>query len=114
MLIDTKVLVTTSLWLVCGLLDSSCSNIVEYLHIFIAEAWVNKGERPPGRIEPRGRGHYGIRRHPSSKMVVVLKEGKTIEEQKAAARKRKLARIVSATVVRESKPIRNPSLSWAW
>ena len=92
---------------------SPCPKIVEET-TFLAEAWVNKGVRPPARVEPRGRGHYGLRRHPSSKMVVVLKEGKTIEEQKAAARKRKLARIVSATVVRESKPIRNPSLSWAW
>jgi len=44
----------------------------------------------------------------------VLKEGKTVEEQKAAARKKKLDRIVSAALVREDKPIRNPSLSWAW
>jgi large subunit ribosomal protein L22 len=75
---------------------------------------VTKGKRPPTRIEPRGRGHYGTRSHPRSKLSVVLKEGKTIEEQKAAARKRKLDKIVSASLVRENKPIRNPSLSWAW
>jgi large subunit ribosomal protein L22 len=47
-------------------------------------------------------------------MNVILKEGKTVEQQKAAARKRKLDKIVSASLVRENKPIRNPSLSWAW
>jgi len=47
-------------------------------------------------------------------MSVVLKEGKTIEEEKALARKRKLARIVSAAIVREDKPIRNPSPTWGW
>ncbi|KAF4619169.1 hypothetical protein D9613_005086 [Agrocybe pediades] len=82
--------------------------------LVVAEAWVTKGQRPPKRMEPRGRGHYGTRTHFHSKMSVVLKEGKTIEEQKAAARKRKLKRIVSAALVREDKPIRNPSSTWGW
>jgi len=82
--------------------------------LIISEAWVTKGVRPPKRIEPRGRGHFGTRSHPHSKLSVVLKEGKTVEQQKAAARKRKLDKIVSASLVRENKPIRNPSLSWAW
>lgn len=75
---------------------------------------MTKGARPPTRIEPRGRGHYGTRTHPKSKLTVVLKEGKTVEQQKAALKKRKLDRIVSAALVREDKPIRNPSLAWAW
>ncbi|KAF9534335.1 mitochondrial 50S ribosomal protein L22 [Crepidotus variabilis] len=82
--------------------------------LVVAEAWVTKGVRPPKRIEPRGRGHYGTRIHHHSKLSVILKEGKTIEQQKAAARKHKLNRIVSAALVREDKPIRNPSLAWAW
>ncbi|KAJ3515342.1 hypothetical protein NLJ89_g1816 [Agrocybe chaxingu] len=82
--------------------------------LVVAEAWVTKGKRPPTRIEPRGRGHYGTRTHPNSKLTVVLKEGKTIEEQKAAARKKKLDRIVSAALQREDKPIRNPSPTWGW
>ncbi|KAF8812443.1 mitochondrial 50S ribosomal protein L22 [Phlegmacium glaucopus] len=82
--------------------------------LVIAEAWVTKGPRPPTRMEPRGRGHYGTRTHPHSKLSVVLKEGKTIEQQKAEAKKRKLKRIVSAAITREDKPIRNPSPTWGW
>ncbi|KAF8974571.1 ribosomal protein L22/L17, partial [Flammula alnicola] len=82
--------------------------------LVVAEAWITKGPRPPKRVEPRGRGHYGTRTHFHSKMSVVLKEGKTIEQQKEAARKRKLSRIVSAAIVREDKPIRNPSPTWGW
>jgi len=82
--------------------------------LVVAEAWVTKGPRPPTRIEPRGRGHYGTRTHPHSKISVILKEGSTLEQQKAAARKRKLNKIVSAAIVREDKPIRNPSPIWGW
>ncbi|KAH9482641.1 50S ribosomal protein L22 [Psilocybe cubensis] len=82
--------------------------------LVVAEAWVTKGPRLPARMEARGRGHYGTRTHPNSKLSVVLKEGKTIEQEKAAARKRKLKKIVSAALVREDKPIRNPSPTWGW
>ena len=82
--------------------------------LFTAEAWVTKGPRPPTALEVRGRGHYGTRTHPNSKLCVVLKEGKTIEQQKAEAKKRKLKRIVSAAITREDKPIRNPSPTWGW
>lgn len=81
---------------------------------FTAEAWVTKGPRLPPRLEARGRGHYGTRTHPNSKISVILKEGKTVEQEKAAARKRKLNKIVSAALVREDKPIRNPSPTWGW
>jgi len=47
-------------------------------------------------------------------MTVVLKEGKTVEQQKAALKKRRLDRIVSAALLREDKPIRNPSSTWGW
>lgn len=66
------------------------------------------------RIEPRGRGHMGIRIHPDSRLHVVLKEGKTHAEVKAAERRRKLKRIVSAGMVREDVPLRNPGPAWAW
>ncbi|KAF9057586.1 ribosomal protein L22/L17 [Panaeolus papilionaceus] len=87
---------------------------LEESKLVVAEAWVTKGPRPPTRIEPRGRGHYGTRTHPASKLTVVLKEGKTLEQQKADARKRKLKKIVSAALVREDRPIRNPSPTWGW
>lgn len=97
---------------VCELLRSIILHYEPLPHS--AEAWVTKGKRPQKQVEPRGRGHYGFRSHPHSKLNIVLKEGKMLEEQKNAARKKKLDKIVSAALVREDKPIRNPSLSWAW
>ncbi|GLB33801.1 putative universal ribosomal protein uL22 family protein [Lyophyllum shimeji] len=82
--------------------------------LVVAESWVSKGPRKPKQLEPRGRGHYGIRRHPNSKLTVVLKEGKTIEEQKKEERARKIRKIVSAAATREDVPIRNPSPTWGW
>jgi large subunit ribosomal protein L22 len=79
-----------------------------------AESWVTKGPKGASKLEPRGRGHYGIRTHPNSKLHVVLKEGKTLEERKAMERARKLKRIVSAAAVREDKPLRNPAPTWGW
>ncbi|KAE9410500.1 ribosomal protein L22 [Gymnopus androsaceus JB14] len=81
--------------------------------LVVAEAWVNKGKAFK-MIEPRGRGHHGIQTYRQAKMHVVLKEGRTIEEQKEKARAYKLNRIISAAAVREDKPIRNPGAMWAW
>ena len=48
-------------------------------------------------------------------MHVVLKEGKTVEEKKAEEKKRRLKRVVSASLVREDRPIRVAgSGGWAW
>ena len=79
-----------------------------------AEAWVSKGPKQLKRIEPKGRGKAGIRIHPDSRLHVVLKEGKTSEERQAEERRRKLKRIVSAGIVREDVPLRNPGPAWAW
>ena len=85
-----------------------------YYFFFTAESWVTKGPKTASRLEPRGRGHYGIQRHPNSRLHVVLKEGKTVEEKKAAERAKKLRRIVSSAIVREDKPLRNPGPMWGW
>ncbi|KAJ6515900.1 ribosomal protein L22/L17 [Mycena sanguinolenta] len=82
--------------------------------LVVAEAWVNKRAIRSKKLLPQGRGHHGLRIRPSSSLTVVLKEGKTVEQQKADLRKRKLARIVSASVTREDKPLRNPGPMWAW
>ncbi|KAF7292486.1 Dolichyl-diphosphooligosaccharide--protein glycosyltransferase subunit 1 [Mycena chlorophos] len=82
--------------------------------IVVAEAWVNKGTKRSKKMVFQGRGHHGVRIKPSSFMTVVLKEGKTVEQLKAEARKRKLNRIVSAAVTREDVPLRNVGASWAW
>ncbi|KDQ28977.1 hypothetical protein PLEOSDRAFT_27314, partial [Pleurotus ostreatus PC15] len=87
---------------------------LEESKLVVAEAWVTKGPKSLKRMEPRGRAHYGVRVHPDSRMHVVLKEGKTIAEQKAEERERKLKRIVSAGIVRENRPIRNPNPMWGW
>ena len=79
-----------------------------------AEAWVTKGPRQYKRMEPRGRCKFGIRVHPDSRLSVVLKEGKTRQELLEKERARKLKRIVSAGLVREDKPLRNPSSMWTW
>jgi large subunit ribosomal protein L22 len=82
--------------------------------LVVAEAWVTKGPKRSKRLEPKGRGRFGIRIKSSGRMHVVLKEGKTIEEKKAEEKKRKLKKIVSASLVREDRPIRVPGSSWAW
>lgn len=90
------------------------TEIIQELTGVTAEAWVSKGPKGARKLEPRGRGHFGIRTHPNSKLNVVLKEGKTLEQQKKEERARKLRKIVSAAAVREDKPIRNPSPTWGW
>ncbi|KAF8076377.1 mitochondrial 50S ribosomal protein L22 [Lyophyllum atratum] len=82
--------------------------------LIVAESWVSKGPRGAKRLEPRGRGHYGVRTHPNSKLTIVLKEGKTLEEQKKEDRARKIRKIVSAAATRDDVPIRNPSPTWGW
>ncbi|KAJ7771352.1 mitochondrial 50S ribosomal protein L22 [Mycena maculata] len=82
--------------------------------LVVAEAWVNKRAIRGRKLVAQGRGHRGMRTKPSSSLTVVLKEGKTVEQLKADARKRKLSRIVSAAVTREDKPLRNPKPLWAW
>ncbi|KAJ7638805.1 ribosomal protein L22/L17 [Roridomyces roridus] len=82
--------------------------------LVVAEAWVNKGAKRSRKMVAQGRGHRSVRTKPASSLTVVLKEGKTMEQLKAEARKRKLARIVSAAVTREDKPLRNTGPMWAW
>ncbi|KAH7914363.1 ribosomal protein L22/L17 [Hygrophoropsis aurantiaca] len=87
---------------------------MEMSKLVVAEAWVTKGPKQLKRMEPRGRGKFGIRIHPDSRLHVKLKEGKTFEQLQAEMRARRLKRIVSASLVREDVPLRNPSASWQW
>lgn len=77
---------------------------------------MNKGPggRMAKRIEIKGRGKMGIRMKYKAKMHVVLKEGLSIAEQKEKLMEKKLRRIVSAGLVREDQPLRNPRPAWAW
>ncbi|CAE6505640.1 unnamed protein product [Rhizoctonia solani] len=81
--------------------------------LVVAEAWVSKGDYLQ-RVDPKGRGRLGRKHHPSARMSIVLKEGKTHAEILEQQRKYKLGRIVGAGFVREDKPIRNPGPGWAW
>lgn len=82
--------------------------------LVVSEAWVTKGPKQLKRLEPRGRGKFGIRVHPDSRMHVILREGKTFEQLKKEQRERRLRRIVSAGLVREDVPLRNPARTWQW
>ena len=81
-----------------------------------AEAWVNKGPggKAAKRLEIKGRSRMGIRVKPKARMHVVLKEGQTSEEVEKKVRMAKLKRVVSAGLVREDRPLRNPAPRWAW
>ena len=79
-----------------------------------AESWVTKGPNQIKRFDMKGRGRAGIRVHPHSRLYVLLKEGKTKEELRTEERQRKLNKIVSAGLVREDVPLRNPGSNWAW
>ncbi|KAG6817400.1 hypothetical protein H0H87_009044 [Tephrocybe sp. NHM501043] len=62
--------------------------------LIVAESWVSKGPNRGKRLEPRGRGHTGVQRHPNSKLTVILKEGKTVEEKKKEDRERRIRKIL--------------------
>ncbi|KAF8605360.1 ribosomal protein L22 [Ceratobasidium sp. AG-I] len=81
--------------------------------LVVAEAWVSKGKYLK-RSDPKGRGRVGWKHHPSARMSVVLKVGKTHAEILEKERKYKLGRIAGAGIVREDRPIRNPGPGWAW
>ncbi|KAG6814172.1 hypothetical protein H0H92_000848 [Tricholoma furcatifolium] len=82
--------------------------------LVVAEAWVSKGPKGQRRLDIKGRGRMGFQTHPNSKLSVVLKEGKTVEEKKLEDRARRIRKIVSAAATREDRPIRNPSPTWGW
>ncbi|KAH6914916.1 50S ribosomal protein L22 [Coprinopsis sp. MPI-PUGE-AT-0042] len=83
--------------------------------LVVSQAWVTKGPRPPKMIEPRGRGHHGVRVKSNAKMSVILGYGKSIEEKKAEAFQKKLNKVVSASAMaREDVPLRNPVPKWTW
>ena len=75
---------------------------------------MTKGPHQFKRYDMKGRGRAGMKVHPHSRLHVVLKPGKTRAELRAEERERKLSKIVSAGLVREDVPIRNPGSTWAW
>lgn len=82
--------------------------------LIVSEAWVTKGPKQLKRLEPRGRGKFGIRVHPDSRLHVVLRPGKTFDQVRNELRERRLRKIVSPGLVREGVPLRNPASFWQW
>ncbi|WWC93679.1 hypothetical protein V866_000515 [Kwoniella sp. B9012] len=82
--------------------------------LVVAETWVSKGPKI-ARLDIKGRGKYGIKHHPSSKIHVVLREGKTHEEKLQDKFIKDLRKVRSAGVVREDGKIRRKVVSgWTW
>lgn len=46
-----------------------------------AQSWTTQGPSLP-RLDIKGRGRHGVKHHPSSKLHVLLAEGRTSEEKK--------------------------------
>ncbi|WVW85810.1 hypothetical protein I302_107848 [Kwoniella bestiolae CBS 10118] len=82
--------------------------------LVVAETWVSKGPKI-ARLDIKGRGKYGIKHHPSSKIHVLLREGKTHEEKLQDRFVKDLRKVRSAGVVREDGKIRGKVVSgWTW
>jgi len=56
----------------------------------------------------------GMKEHPDSKLTVVLREGKTVEEKAKALRERRLRKVKSPGYMREDKPLVNMPSIFAW
>ncbi|EJU06580.1 ribosomal protein L22 [Dacryopinax primogenitus] len=81
--------------------------------LVVAEAWVNKGPKLR-RLDIKGRGRLGIKHHPSARMHIVLKEGKTWQEKKDDKFKKLVKAVRSAGLYREDVPIRNHGPRYTW
>lgn len=66
------------------------------------------------RVDIKGRGRRGIKHHRYSNLHILLNEGETRQEKQEKKKQKVLRRVVSAGVVREDVPIRNPGAQWAW
>jgi len=81
--------------------------------LVVTEAYVNKGPKQR-RMDIKGRGRFGIKHHPSARMCVVLKEGKTRAEKKEEELTKRLRKVRSAGLYREDVPIRNHGPVYTW
>ncbi|WVQ82033.1 hypothetical protein IAT38_004161 [Cryptococcus sp. DSM 104549] len=82
--------------------------------LVVAETWVSKGPKI-ARLDIRGRGKYGIKHHPSSRIHVVLREGMTHAQKEEKRFKKDVGKVRSAGLVREYTPLRRKVVSgWTW
>ncbi|RSH81423.1 hypothetical protein EHS25_006955 [Saitozyma podzolica] len=82
--------------------------------LVVAETWVSKGLKIK-RVDIKGRGRAGFKHHPTARLHVLLKEGKTKEEISQRKFTKELGQVRSAGVVREDGVIRRKVISgWTW
>jgi large subunit ribosomal protein L22 len=66
-------------------------------------------------VDIKGRGRIGIKHHPTARLHVVLKEGKTVDELLVQKRSKALGKVRSAGVVHENGKLRRKVISgWGW
>lgn len=67
-------------------------------------------------MDIKGRGRFGIKRHPYCRLRIVLREGRTMEEKVAIRFTKDVNKHArSAGLVREDQAIRRKTpTSWAW
>ncbi|WRT68246.1 uncharacterized protein IL334_005222 [Kwoniella shivajii] len=94
--------------------DHAIDKNLDRSKLVVAETWVSKGQKI-SRLDIKGRGKYGIKHHPSSKIHVVLREGKTHQEKYQEKFEKDLRKVRSAGLVREDGVIRRKVVSgWTW
>ena len=81
-----------------------------------AEAIVNKDVYGQKQLDIKGRGRFGVKRHPYSRLVIILRHGKTDQEKKDEYYRKEINRRVrSATWVREDQKVQRKfmnALAW--
>ncbi|CAO3590804.1 unnamed protein product [Absidia cylindrospora] len=83
--------------------------------LVVAQAWVGKG-RFITRVNPHGRGQFGVMQHKEAHMKFILKEANTTSDQKSNRRNVrgwKESKKVWTPLI-ESKPIYNPKPFYNW
>ncbi|ORZ14662.1 ribosomal protein L22/L17 [Absidia repens] len=83
--------------------------------LVVAQAWVGKG-RFIRRVNPHGRGQFGLMQHKEAHMKFILKEASTTSDQKSNRRNVrgwKESKKVWTPLV-ENKPIYNPKPFYNW
>lgn len=82
----------------------------------LAEAVVNQDQYGPKQIDIKGRGRYGIKRHPYCRLKFVLREGKTMEETVEIRFRKDVDRHArDASPIPDWTPLRRKTNSgWAW
>lgn len=88
--------------------------------LVVAQSWTTPGPSLK-RLDIKGRGRHGVKHHPSSKLHVLLAEGKTKEEQR---RERKMSQFraglrgmekAGGMSIEGSRPVINVGVGeWRW